>query len=82
MPSLAPALSFALPALFVALLVPLISPEGDEAGRARTASILGAVVTAAAVAAVFHLVGLGNWGIIAAGVAGPTFGLLLKRNGR
>ena len=81
LPSLAPALSFALPALFVALLAPLISPGGDaDAGCARRAPVLGAVVAATSVAAAFHLAGLGSWGIIAAGVAGPALGLILGRS--
>lgn len=81
-PSLAPALSFALPARFLVLLAPLISPGRDEdAGRARTAPVLGAVVAAGALAATFHLAGLGSWGIIAADVAGPALGLLLGRRG-
>jgi hypothetical protein len=49
--------------------------------RARTAPVLGAVVAAGALAATFHLAGLGSWGIIAAGVAGPALGLLLGRRG-
>lgn len=74
-PSLAPALSFALPALFVALLVALIPPER----RGASGSSVGVVVAAGAVAAAFHLAGLGSWGILAAGMAGPLLGYVLYR---
>ena len=78
LPSLAPALGFALPALFVALLVPLVSPGGGGAtGGGTDVGILGAVSVAGAIAAVLHLAGVGSWGLLAAGVAGPAFGLLL-----
>ena len=78
LPSLAPALSFALPALLVALLVPLVSPGREAAERDATRSTtLEAAVAAGAVAA-FGLVGLGSWGVVAGGVAGPACGLLLK----
>lgn len=49
--------------------------------RARTAPVLGVVVAAGALAATFHLAGLGSWGIIAADVAEPALGLLLGRRG-
>lgn len=80
-PSLAPALSFALPALFVALLVPLVSSGGETAERSatRSTSLESAAVAAGVVAAVCGLTGLGSWGVIAAGVAGPVCGLLLER---
>lgn len=74
-PSLAPALSFALPALFVALLAALILSED----RAASIPTIGAVAVAGALAATFHLAGLGNWGILAAGVAGPIAGTILHR---
>lgn len=76
LPSLAPALSFALPALFVALLASLIL-HGDRTGKRGSGELTGAVVAAGAVAAAFHLAGLGSWGILAAGVAGPVVGYVL-----
>jgi 4-azaleucine resistance transporter AzlC len=78
LPSLAPALSFALPALFVALLVSLMR-SGDVAFGGASRPIAGAVLVAATVAAVLYLVGLGSWSVPAAGVAGPVAGLLLGR---
>jgi 4-azaleucine resistance transporter AzlC len=81
LPSLAPALSFALPALFVALLVSLVRPGGPEPGRSVPVPVAGAVLAAGVVAAVLHLAGLGSWSVPAAGVAGPAVGLLLWRVG-
>jgi 4-azaleucine resistance transporter AzlC len=78
LPSLASALSFALPALFVALLVSLVRAEDSELwGVPRP--VAGAVLVAAIVAAVFYLVGLRSWSVPAAGVAGPAVGLLIRR---
>jgi 4-azaleucine resistance transporter AzlC len=78
LPSLASALSFALPALFVALLVSLVRAEDSEFwGVPRP--VAGAVLVAAIVAAVFYLVGLRSWSVPAAGVAGPAVGLLIRR---
>jgi 4-azaleucine resistance transporter AzlC len=75
LPSLSAALAFALPALFVALLVPLLAPSGDG-GRLP---VVLAVFVAVVVAAALHLSGLGSWSVPAAGVAGPVAGLLLGR---
>jgi 4-azaleucine resistance transporter AzlC len=78
LPSLASALSFALPALFVALLVSLVRAEDSELwGVPRP--VAGAILVAAIVAAVFYLVGLRSWSVPAAGVAGPAVGLLIRR---
>ena len=74
-PVLAPALSFALPALFVALLVPMMKPPAGEMGK----PIAAAVVAAGVVATTLHLAGLEAWSIPAAGVAGPAIGLGLAR---
>ena len=74
-PILAPALSFALPALFVALLVPMMRAPAGEARRPLAATVLAAV----AVATTLHLAGLGSWSIPAAAVAGPAVGFLLAR---
>jgi 4-azaleucine resistance transporter AzlC len=83
LPSLVPAFSFALPALFVALLVPLVSfPGVDTLGRSdiqSTSSLKAAAVAAGAVATLFRLTGLGSWGVMVGGVAGPVCGLLLER---
>jgi predicted branched-subunit amino acid permease len=73
LPSVSAALAFALPALFVALLVPLLGAAG------RRLPVAGAVLVAGAVAATMHLSGLGTWSVPAAGVAGPVVGLLLGR---
>ena len=78
LPSLASALSFALPALFVALLVSLMR-SGDVAFGAASRPIARAVLVAATVAVVLYLVGLESWSVPAAGVAGPVAGLLLGR---
>jgi len=78
LPSLASALSFALPALFVALLVSLVSAE-DSGAWSVPHPVAGAVLVAAIVAAVFYSVGLKSWSVPAAGVAGPAVGLLLGR---
>ncbi len=78
LPSLAPALSFALPALFVALLVSLVR-SGDAASGGAPVPVAGAVLTAAVVATVLYLTGLESWSVPAAGVAGPVVGLLLGR---
>lgn len=75
LPLLAPALSFALPALFVALLVAMTMGAGSDASR----PIAGAVLVAGTVAAALYPAGLGSWGVLAAGVAGPAVGLLLGR---
>ncbi len=80
LPSLSPALSFALPALFVALLVSLIR-SGDVAFGGASRPVAVAVLAAATVAAVLYLVGLESWSVPAAGVAGPAAGLLLGRAG-
>jgi len=78
LPSLAPALSFALPALFVALLVSLMRTGGQQYGGVPGPAV-GAVLVAAAVAASFYLAGLESWSVPAAGVAGPLVGLLLGK---
>ena len=80
LPSLAPALSFALPALFVALLVSLIRTGGQQHGGVPGPAV-GAVLAAAVVAASFYLAGLESWSVPAASVAGPLVGLLLGRGG-
>ena len=78
LPSLAPALSFALPALFVALLVSFMRPvDATSSGAPRPVAV--AVLTAATVAAILYLVGLESWSVPLAGVAGPVAGLLLGR---
>lgn len=70
-PALGQALGFALPALFLALLLPLVSPEdGRAAGPRGTAAAV-----AIAVAVTLRLAGLGQWGVLAAGVAGPLAGV-------
>ncbi len=78
LPSLAPAFSFALPALFVALLVSLGRSTGPASGGAPS-SVMGAILVAAAVAATLYLAGLESWSVPAAGVTGPTAGLLIQR---
>lgn len=66
LPGLASALGYALPALFVALLAPQLAGSGPATRRVREA-----VVVAATVAAVLHLLGLQQWSVLAAAVAGP-----------
>ena len=72
-PVLAPALSFALPALFVALLVPMMKAPAREMRKPIVASVLAA----GAVAASLSLAGLEAWSISAAGVADPAVRPLL-----
>lgn len=74
LPLLAPALGFALPALFVALLVAMTRPA--EAGQGRRGAVIGATLAAAAVAAALYLAGLESWSVPAAGISGPVIGLL------
>ena len=78
---LAPALSFALPTLFVALLVPLVKP-GSPASEGASGPVAGAVLVAGVVAAVLYLAALGSWSVPVAGVAGPAVGLLLGSRDR
>src|SRR3954466_13801605 len=78
LPSLASALSFALPALFVALLVSLMKPESSVPGGGL-GPVAGAVLVAAVVAMALSLAGLGSWSVPVSGVAGPVTGLLLGR---
>jgi len=78
LPSLLPALSFALPALFVALLVSL-TRSGDVVLRSMPFPVTVAVFTAATVAVALYLVGLESWSVPAAGVSGPVAGLLFVR---
>ena len=75
LPVLAPALAFALPALFVALLVPMV--KAPTRGMRKPVAV--AVLTAGAVVTALHLAGLENWSIPAAAIAGPAVGLLLVR---
>lgn len=75
LPILAPALSFALPALFAALLVPMTKAPAGETRK----PLVAAVLVAGAVATTLHLSGLEAWSIPAAAVAGPAVGLLLSR---
>lgn len=67
-PYLSSALSFALPALFLALLLPLL----------RWDSAVSALI-AVVVALSFHYHGQTSLGILAAGVSGPFAGIALKR---
>ncbi len=82
LPSLAPALSFALPALFVALLVTLVRSAGPATAGLATGGarspVAGAILVAAAVAATLYVAGLESWSVPAAGVAGSAGGLLIR----
>lgn len=73
-PSLAPAMGFALPALFVALLISMVrEPDGGPLGR----DVLVTLVVAGAVAAGLHLAELTSWAVPGAVVAGTAAGALL-----
>lgn len=74
-PILAPALSFALPALFIALLVPMMKAPAGKTGKPLAVTVL----VAGTVATTLHLAGLDAWSIPAAAVAGPAAGFLLAR---
>jgi len=80
-PVVAPALSFALPALFVALLVSLVPPDSGSWVSGNRRAGVGAVVAAGTAAAGFYLAGQESWGVLAAGVAGPVTGVCLKKWG-
>jgi 4-azaleucine resistance transporter AzlC len=67
-PQMAAALAFALPVLFLVLLLPLL--EGE---------VTVAVLVAAVVAGLFQFAGYPTPGILAAGLAGPLAGLLWRR---
>lgn len=76
LPAAQPALNFALPSLFVALLAPMVgrrgpsaagSPDGSE--RLRVAAAAAGAGAAAAVVA-----GLGNWAVVAGAAAGLLAG--------
>ena len=81
LPAAEPALSFALPSLFVALLAPMVgrrepSAAGSSDGSQRlrvAAAAAGAAGAAAAVAA-----GLGNWAVVAGAAAGLLAGGLAR----
>jgi len=68
-PTFAPTLSFALPALFLVLLLPLL----------QGATMFVAALTGGFVALIFHLAGLTAFGILAAGVIGPLLGFAFRR---
>lgn len=74
-PSLAPALSFALPALFAALLVSML-------GHSRAGGTVTAASVAIALAAILHIFGLTNVGILAAGIVGPAIGVMFTSSGK
>lgn len=76
-PSLAPALGFALPALFAALLVSMLGNGADRTSGATTAVFIATVL-----AATLHLIGLTNLGILAAGIVAPVFGVALASRGK
>lgn len=80
-PVVAPALSFALPALFVALLVSLIPSDSRARMSGNRLASVGAILAAGTVAAGFYFAGQESWGVLAAGVAGPVAGVCLKRWG-
>jgi 4-azaleucine resistance transporter AzlC len=67
-PAFAPTLSFALPALFLVLLLPLLK------GDAIVAALTGGLVALA-----FHLIGLTAFGILVAGILGPLVGFAFRR---
>lgn len=79
-PSLAPALGFALPALFAALLVSMLC-----AGGKKTRTTMATVGVAAGLSAALHLLGSTNLGILAAGIIAPVIGATMmprsKREG-
>jgi predicted branched-subunit amino acid permease len=80
LPSLAPALSFALPALFLALLISLTRMGRQQHGRVPSPTVC-AVLAAVVVAATTYLAGLESWSVPAAGASGPLVGSLLRRGG-
>ena len=67
-PNFSPVLSFALPSLFMALLLPLLR------GEATVAAIIGA-----GIALILHYFGFTAFGILLAGIAGPLLTLGLRR---
>ena len=73
-PSLAPALGFALPALFAALLVSMLDASNPRG--AMTAVLISIVISAT-----LHLLGLTSLGILVAGIAAPVIGVLATSQG-
>jgi 4-azaleucine resistance transporter AzlC len=79
-------LDYALPALFVALLVLQIPPHGEAAGkggqaRDRTGTKLAVAGLGGASAVLFALLGVGPWGVILATLLGATLGAVLESRG-
>lgn len=73
-PAAAAAMSFALPALFAALLTPLLAGNGRSGRRREAAALRASAAAGAAVAVVSWLGGWQRWGVLAAGLAGPLVG--------
>lgn len=75
-PSLRDAVGFALPALFISLIVPpLMVPSRDATPTTRWRTWV-AVAVASAVGIGLHVAGMGGWTVLIAGVVGPLTGEL------
>jgi len=71
-------LDYALPALFVALLVSQIRPARDGgADRSRTGLLVAVAGVSGAAAVVLSLLGVDPWGVILATLLGATLGAVL-----
>jgi 4-azaleucine resistance transporter AzlC len=75
LPAVQPALSFALPVLFAALLISLLTGTG---GPARSQTVV-AVAVAAATAAALRLAGADGWSVLVAGVVGPAAAIAVAK---
>jgi predicted branched-subunit amino acid permease len=79
-------LDYALPALFVALLVLQIRPpkeaaEVERQSEERTGIKLGVAGLAGVSAVLFSLLGVDPWGVILATLLGATLGAVLEKRG-
>jgi 4-azaleucine resistance transporter AzlC len=72
-------LDYALPALFVALLILQIRPAAEEgANRGQVGRLVVVAAVSGMAAAIFNLAGLAPWDVILATVLGATLGVLLE----
>ncbi|HEY8426645.1 MAG TPA: AzlC family ABC transporter permease [Limnochordales bacterium] len=74
LPGVAAAMSFALPALFVALLMTLLASGPQKASEGETRALRTSAAVGAVVALGAWYVGWDRWAVLMAGLAGPVAG--------
>lgn len=74
LPGVSAAMSFALPALFVALLMTLLASGPQGASEGETGALRASAAVGAAVAVGAWWVGWDRWAVLTAGLAGPVAG--------